>query len=297
MLARAGVPVTLIGRPPHVEAITRDGLLFDGIHFREHIPVSASTDVAAARRAGIVLFCVKTVDTEEAAKLIGPHLASGATVVSLQNGVDNVERIRAAANFEALSAAVYVAAEMAAPGCVKHTGRGDLIVGDLAGGHAISDAPRRRLEYLANLFARAGVPCRLSDNIAAELWTKLIINCAYNAVSALSRSRYEGMVRNPWARAVMRQVMEEALAVARAAGVRLREDEVVNAAWRLVEAMPGAISSTAQDLARGKRTEVDSLNGYVARRGAELGIRTPVNQTLHGLVKLLEEGAVHAGDR
>ena len=291
MFARAGAPVTLIGRAQHVEAMARAGLFFDSIHFRQQIPVSASTDAADVRDAEIVLLCVKTVDTEEAAKSLAPHLASGAVVVSLQNGVDNVGRIRSATGIKAIPASVYVAAEMTAPGCVKHTARGDLVIGDLSGLHGTDEPRRQRLERLATLFGRAGISCTVSENIASELWTKLIMNCAYNAISALSRSRYGRMVRSPWTRELMRQVIEEVVAVGRAAGVRFPDVNLVEAGLTLAETMPNAISSTAQDLARGKRTEIDSLNGYVARRGAELGVATPVNQTLHALVKLLEEAA------
>src|SRR6516225_5931627 len=124
MLARAGAPVTLIGRPQHVEAITRDGLLLDSPHFQQQIPVSASMQMSTAREAELILLCVKTPATVEAAKSLAPYLGPGATVLSLQNGVDNVERIHSAAAIEALPAVVYVAAEMTAPGRVRHTGRG-----------------------------------------------------------------------------------------------------------------------------------------------------------------------------
>jgi 2-dehydropantoate 2-reductase len=205
--------------------------------------------------------------------------------------VDNVERIRSATGIEAIPACVYVAAEMTAPGCVKHTARGELIIGDLSGVHPAEASREQKLGRLAAVFGRAGIPCHVSGNIAADLWTKLIMNCAYNAISALTRSRYGRMVRSPWTRELMRQVVEEALVVARAAGVQMPEVDLVEAAWKLGETMPNAISSTAQDLARGKPTEIDSLNGYVARRGAELGMATPVNAALHALVKLLEEAA------
>jgi 2-dehydropantoate 2-reductase len=142
---------------------------------------------------------------------------------------------------------------------------------------------------VAGLFQQGGIPCRVSSNIEGELWTKMIMNCVYNAISALARARYGPALRNRWTRPVMRQVVEEAIAVAEAAGVRLGEEDIVEAAYQLGEAMQNATSSTAQDLARGKRTEIDSFNGYVARRGAELGVPTPVNATLHALVKLLEE--------
>jgi 2-dehydropantoate 2-reductase len=291
MLARAGAPVTLIGRSPHVEAVTRDGLDLDSVRFRERIRINATVDVAAARDARIVLLCVKTPDTEEAAKLLSPHLAAGATVVSMQNGVDNVVRIREASGIDAVPAVVYVAVEMTGPGAIRHTGRGDLIVGNPSGG---CEDPlwRDRCLTISDLFTRAGVPCRVSSDIVADLWTKLVMNCAYNAISALSRTRYGPLVKEPLARELMRRLVDEILCVARARRIRMpNESDLVEAVWRLGDGMPGAISSTAQDIAAGRRTEIDSLNGYVARLGAELGVPTPVNQTLHSLVKLLE-GAV-----
>jgi 2-dehydropantoate 2-reductase len=294
MLARAGAPVTLIGRPRHVEAMTRNGLYLESSHFRHHLAVAASTTANAAGSARVVLLCVKTPDTEVAARALAPHIARETIVVSLQNGVDNVERIRSATGIEAFPAVVYVAAEMTAPGCVKHNGRGDLILGDLLGPASRGPGRRSHLDFVAGLFHRAGVPCRLSENIEADLWTKLIMNCACNAISALTRARYGRIISNPLTREVMRQVVEEAVAVAWAAGVQRMGGDLVEAVVQLAEAMPGALSSTAQDISRGKHTEIDSLNGYVARRGAELGIKTPVNQTLHALVRLLEEMAAEA---
>lgn len=276
MLARAGAPVTLIGRQSHVDAINRDGLFFESVHFQEHVRVNASTEVAAARGAEVVLFCVKTLATESAARELASHLAPGAIVLSLQNGVDNVERMRTV-GVEALPAVVYVAAEMPAPGHLKHNGRGDLVIGET---HA---------SVLTALFAKAGVPCRVSENIQGELWTKLVMNCSHNAISALARSRYGRMAADPLVSDVSRQAVEEVLAVARASGVRMLPMDHAAESKKLATVMSNALSSTAQDVIRGKRTEIDSLNGYIARRGRELGIPTPVNQTLHALVKLLEE--------
>jgi len=281
MLARAGAPVTLIGRRAHVEAIAREGLFIDSIRFQERVTVGVSTQADAVRGAGLVLFCVKTVDTEEAARLIAPHLEPNAIVVSLQNGVDNVERMRAAAGLEALPAVVYVAAAMAAPGRVKHSGRGDLVLGH----------PRRSEDVarVAGWFERAGVPCRISENIEGELWTKLVLNCAGNAATALGRASYGQLARHELARQLVVATANEAIAVARAAGVQLPPVDLVAAGLQLAQDLGEATSSTAQDLERGKRTEIDALNGYIARRGAELGVHTPVNHTLFALVKLLEE--------
>ncbi len=277
MLARAGLDVVFIGRAHHVEAMSRGGLLLDTLQFRERVPARATVDLAAAHGAEVVLFCVKTLDTESAAAALAKHLAPGAVVVSLQNGVDNAERINRATGIDAVSCAVYVAASMIAPGEVRHTGRGDLVL----------DA-RPECPPIAAMFESAGVPCRVSDNVAGELWAKLVMNCAYNAMSALARARYGAIARHPETREIMRLAVEETVAVARALGVRMPEGDLVEAAWRLGIAMENAISSTAQDIARGRATEIESLNGYVARRGAELGVAAQVNATLSALVKLLE---------
>jgi 2-dehydropantoate 2-reductase len=283
MLARAGVPVTLIGRAAQVEAIHRDGLFFDSVNFQQRVDVTASTEADAARGAGLVLFCVKTVDTESAARALGPHLERGAIVLSLQNGVDNAERMRAAAGIEAIATVVYVAASMPEPGHLKHVGRGDLVIGHATRGPEV--------EAIAQLFQQAGVPCRETENIQGELWMKLILNCSYNAISALGRSNYGKAAKNEHTREVIRATASETVAVARAVGVKLPEGDLVEAALKLSETMGKAISSTAQDIARGKRTEIDSLNGYVVRRGREAEVATPVNHTLFALIKLLEEAA------
>ncbi len=282
LLARAGAPVLMIGRPAFVEAVKKNGLFLDTLHFQESVRVEASTELSAVRGAEIVLFCVKTTDNAATARAIAPLLAPNALVLSFQNGVDNVEQIRAAAAIEALPTVVYVAASVPEPGQVKHVGRGDLIFG-----------PRNeKTERVANLFSRANVPCRISDNIAGELWTKLIWNCALNAVSALGRAKYGQIAASADARRVVETLVDEVLAVARAADIHppgLEDPKAAIAgAFKIATQMAEALSSTAQDMNRGKRTEIDSLNGYISRRGAELGVPTPVNHALYALVKLAE---------
>lgn len=289
MLARAGAQVTLIARAAHVEAIRRGGLLLDAVTFQERVSVAASTEVSAARDAEFVVFCVKTVDTEDAARLLAPHLTPGATVISLQNGVDNVPRIRAASGIDALPAVVYIAAALPAPGHMKHSGRGEIIVGELPGTpHTASPQPART-DLVVALFTAAGVPCRISANIEIDLWTKLLMNCAGNAVTAIAQTSFAHAAHNLQTREVMRQVIEETVQVGRASGVPLPEAGWVEKGIKNAEGLGDATSSTAQDIARGKRTEIDSLNGYIVRRGKELGVPVPVSETLYALVKLIEE--------
>ncbi len=284
MLARAGAPVTLIARPQHVEAIARHGLRFEAIAFDEQVRLAASADVAAVRDAQWLLFSVKSGDTEEAARLLAPVLDPNAVVIGLQNGVDNIERIRRHLPNRVLPAVVYVAVAMSGPGALRHTGRGDLVVGNMGG----EDFTAQELATISGTFERAGIPCRVSANVEGELWLKLLMNCAYNAISALGRSQYKRMAASAEVREVMKSVVLEVLAVARAAGVTMPPGDLVEAALKLADSMPEATSSTAQDLARGKPSEIDHLNGFVFRRGQALGVPTPVNRTLHVLVRLLE---------
>jgi 2-dehydropantoate 2-reductase len=276
MLARAGHDVTLIGRPQHVEAIERQGLRLETQTFDERIRVSASSEGSAVRSAQLVLFCVKSTDTESAAAAIKPHLAPDALLLSLQNGVENADRLRAILPQDVLAAVVYIGTEMAGPGHVRHHGRGELII-----------ERSRASDEVAQALIAAGVPTDISDNVRGALWAKLILNCAYNALSAITQLPYGRLVKGAGITAVMRDVVDECLAVAKADDVTIPGD--VDAAIRkIAETVPGQYSSTAQDLARGKPSEIDHLNGVIVRRGEALGVATPVNRVLHAIVKLLE---------
>ncbi|HVB37668.1 MAG TPA: 2-dehydropantoate 2-reductase [Vicinamibacterales bacterium] len=288
MLARAGAPVTVIARPRHAEAIARDGLRLESLTFDERVPMAASSDPAALSGAAIVLVSVKTVDTEEAARQMRPHLAAGAVVISLQNGLDNAGRLRALVTNAVFPGVVYAAAEMAGPGHVKHNGGNMILTGD----DLDADGGRRGLlEGAAAVLARAGIDCRVSADVRADLWGKLASNCSYNAVSALARATCGRMTADPATRGVMRRVMEEVVAVAAAEGLTLDLEAMVAHVLRVGQLAPNAVSSTFQDIAAGRRTEIDDLNGAIVRRGAERGIDTPVNGTLYALVKMLESAA------
>jgi 2-dehydropantoate 2-reductase len=145
----------------------------------------------------------------------------------------------------------------------------------------------RGIPGLAQAFEAAGIPTQVSDNVRGQLWLKLILNCAYNAISAIARKPYGETVPSPGVKDVMRDVVDECMAVAKAEGVNVPGD--VDAAVRkIVETIPQQYSSTAQDIMRGKPTEIDYLNGHIVRRGQALGVKTPANQVLWAMVKLIE---------
>lgn len=277
MLARSGHGVVLIARPQHAEAIQRHGLRIETRAFDEQVRLGVDTGAAGVQGADLVLFCVKSTDTESVGALIRPHLKPGVLVLCLQNGVDNADRLRSVLPGYAVAAAVvYVATEMAGAGHVRHHGRGELVIEPAAG----SEAAAQALEG-------AGIPTEISGNVRGALWAKLILNCAYNAVSAIAQMPYGKTVLGAGVKDVMRDVVAECLAVARAEGVQVPGD-VNEAVRKIAETMPSQFSSTAQDLARGKRSEIDYLNGLIVRRGDALGVAVPANRVLWALVKLME---------
>src|ERR1700720_1672101 len=198
MLARAGHDVVLIGRPQHVEAIERHGLRLETQTVDERIRVAASTEGSAVQGAQLVLFCVKSTDTESGAAAIKPHLALDAVVLSLQNGVENADRLRTLLPQELIAAAVYVGVEMAGPGHVRHHGRGELVI----------ERSKASVD-LARALIAAGVSTDVSDNVRGALWTKLITNCAYNALSAITQLPYGLLVKGEGVTAVLRDLVDE----------------------------------------------------------------------------------------
>jgi len=285
LLLQAGHDVTFIGRQPHVDAINAHGLLLDTKTFKGHLPAKAATDTTALASPDLVLVCVKSADTEQAGRSLAGHLRPGTSVLSLQNGVDNAPRLRAVTGHAVIPVVVYVGSEMAGPGHIRHHGGGDLAIGASAASEA-----------LAQTLQAAGIRTTISDDIEVTLWSKLVINCAFNALSAVAGISYGPMLEVEGTRDVVTHAVQEAIAVARACGVSLPAD-LIDHILKIPTAMPNQMSSTAQDLARGKPSEIDFLNGYVVRKGAELGIPTPTNHALQVMVKLTQRGKEISGGR
>jgi len=283
LLLRAGHEVTFIGRQPHVDAINAHGLLLDIQTFKGHLPAKAATDTSALAPPDLVLVCVKSADTEHAGRSLAGRLRPQTSVLSLQNGVDNAPRLAAVTGHAVIPVVVYVGSEMAGPGHIKHHGGGDLAIG----ASPVS-------ETLAQTLRAAGIGVTVADDIDVTLWSKLVINCAFNALSAVADISYGPMLEVEGTRDVVTSAVTEAITVARACGVSLPEDLLARI-LNIPAMMPNQKSSTAQDLARGKPSEIDFLNGYVVRKGKELGIPTPTNQALQVTVKLAQRGKEMSG--
>ena len=288
MLARAGHRVTLIGRPAHVQATTSNGLklILATSSETEIIQIEASTELSSLHTADLILFCVKSTDSASVALQIAPYLAPHALVMSLQNGVENAALIAQHIPHAVIPSVVYVATEIPAPGFVKHHGRGELVIGTMQISR-LSD-PQKTLQDIVLLFGSAQVPVQISQNVMAELWSKLMINCAFNAISGLAQIQYEKLAALESVRSTQTALVKEVIAVAQADGIHLSETVALQAVAQISVTMGSQKSSTAQDMARSKPSEIDHLNGFIVRRGQALGVPTPVNQALFALVKLVE---------
>jgi len=271
-----------------MQAIANHGLQLDLANSSvvESIHLHTSTEVASVHQADLVLFCVKSTDSESVAKHMAPYLLPHAVVVSLQNGVENSMLISQHIKNAVIPAVVYVATEITAPGCVKHHGRGDLVIGTMSPTRL--NHPQQTLTAVSELFASAQVAVHISNNVMVELWSKLMVNCAFNAISGLSQLSYGKLAEREAIRSTQADVVKEVIAVAKADRVVLSESESLQTVANIAVAMAGQKSSTAQDMARHKISEIDHLNGFIVRRGFVHGIATPVNQALYALVKLVE---------
>ena len=290
MLAKSGYDVTLIGRKHHIDAINESGLHFEHIDFDVQIPIKATTNIESIGSADLILVCVKSQDTKETGQLIRPHIKKGALVLSLQNGVDNAEILSRMLGIECFPTIVYVASSMAANGHVKHFGRGELLVGSFE--NKISD--NSTLDMVARLFSKANIPTQVSQNIKLELWSKFLVNCIYNAISAIAKINYAKMVEIEDINQLIEKLTEEFLLIAKREDVDISFEKAMSLNRAISTTMPNQRSSMFQDLSRGKITEIESLNGFIVRKGIDYSIPTPLHETIYSLIKVLEANQLNS---
>jgi 2-dehydropantoate 2-reductase len=280
-LARGGTAVTFLARGAHLEAMRRDGLRIRSTVDGEWVvKADAVGDVSSGPVADVVLFCVKSFDTESAAEAIRPAVGPDTAVVSLQNGVDNEETLdRVLGAGRAVGGVAYVFAAIAAPGVIAHSLGGRVAFGELDG----RESPR--LERLRAAFAAAGVPAEIRADIRRGLWEKYLMISAQAGTTALTRAPI-GVIRSvPETWAMYRTIVAELAAVARAAGVPLADD-VVDAVVKTAEGLaPEALSSLHHDLVNGRRLELEALHGHAARLGQRLGVPTPTVLAVYAALK------------
>jgi 2-dehydropantoate 2-reductase len=276
LLAKADEDVVFVARGAHLQALKSQGLSVKTADAESTVPVTAVGHTNAVGPVDLVLFCVKSYDTDAAAKSLGPLMTPQTLVLTLQNGLDNVEAIASVVGWEAvLVGSVYVALQPIAPGVILHSGgEGKIVFGELAGG------PTKRTRRIAEVFQRAGIVHEVSTDMPRILWEKFLFITGVGGITALARSGIGPLLASAEGRRLLTVSCAEVDAVARAEGIHLGSDAVERILTQAANLAPQWQSSMARDLELGRRLEVEALSGAVVRRGRKYDIPTPVHQAI-----------------
>ena len=288
LLALAGHDVRMLARrPEHAEYIEREGLVIEHEGPERRAAVHADTDPARVGPVDVAIVLVKATDTAGAAPSLPALLSADGAAVSLQNGLGNVEALAAVLGPErVLGGVTSQGATLLGPGRVRHAGFGPTTLAEAAGGLT------ERAERIAAVLDAAGIPARAADAVGPLVWGKLIANAAINPLGALLGCQNGVLVERPSSASLFDGLAAEAGAVAGALGVTLPFPDPVEHARSVARVTYANRNSMLQDVEAGRRTEVDAINGAVARLGAEHGVPTPLNATLAALIRALQEGNV-----
>lgn len=271
----------------HAEVIGGHGLtLVDLDGATRQVAVEVLTDPGDyGRRANLILICTKARATGEAAAVARSLLAADGLVLTLQNGLGNLEQLVAAVGGERAAAGVTAqAATLLGPGRVRHAGAGPTVLGIPVGRGGMIGA-------VAALFTRAGMETYTSDDVDSLLWSKLIVNVGINALTALLRVPNGVLVQTPVCDLLLTRAVDEAVAVARARHIDLAYERQLKRVRDVCVRTVENRSSMLQDILRGRPTEIEVINGAVVALGREAGVATPVNLLLTQLIQALEATA------
>jgi 2-dehydropantoate 2-reductase len=284
-LSRAGHDTTLIDvSRPAIEAINRDGLTVEEKDGSAPVfTVRATDDPASVGEVDLIVNFVKCYHTAAAISSAVPMMGRDTAILSLQNGWGNVDRIASIAGRDrVLVGLTYHGGTLLGPGRVKHPGSGMTFLGELSG----ETTPR--LRAVDEALRSAGFETTVSARILDEVWKKLALNCCTLPTSALLRFFAHELVGYPAAKDQMAMILREVVAVAQARGIALDYDERWAAITGLLDKAIGGKASMLQDVEAGRQTEIEVINGAIAAAGREVGVATPVNDTMVAMVTALQ---------
>lgn len=287
LLARSGAEVTFIARGEHLRALQARGLILRTVRESFTIPVKATDEPRSAGPADLVLFCVKSYDTERAGRALPDMLAPAGAVLTLQNGIDNEEKLEAiVGKGRVLGGAAYIWSTITEPGVVTQTGGlCKIVFGEL------TDTSTERGRRILDACRRAGFPCEPTTSIRKVLWEKFLFICALGGMTAATRLTLGEILAHPETREMFRAIMTEIHALARVERVPL-EGDVVSRMMALAEGLEkDGRSSLYHDLETGRRLELDALNGKVVELGRRHGVPTPMNFAITACLRPYAPGA------
>lgn len=283
-LAAAGHELAFIARGPHLQALRANGLRVTSANDDLQIDNAQFTDdTATIGKVDLILFCVKSYDTETAAEQIRPLVSDRTLILSLQNGIDNPEKLARVYHPEqVLPAVVYVGAQLTSPGVITHANGGRIIFGQSDGGASASST------LLRQTLSDAGIPCEISAEIHKIQWTKLLWNAPFCAIGCLARANVKQIVESDSLTALALDCMTEVHAAARTRNIDLRReqfDEIMTFSRTLGEFKP----SMLQDLQAGKPLEYQAFNGIVVQTLRQAGAPAPINQVFYATLEFVDK--------
>ncbi len=263
--------------------INQQGIIVEGISGNWQVSVKATADVKEIEKADLLIICVKSYDTKFAVTAIKSLISDQTSVLTLQNGIGNIEIIGEVVGQEKVIGGITnMGATLLDVGHIRHAGRGETVIGRIDGKILVE------IRSIREIFNKVGIETRISRDIKGFLWSKLLINAGINALTAVTRLKNGSLLDFEGTRKIMRMAVTEGIKVAKRKRIKLIYDDPLAKVEAVCEATQGNVSSMLQDVLRKKRTEIDFINGVIVRQGQELGIPVPVNSLLVDLVKTIE---------
>ena len=284
LLSKKAEVVLLDKNPDRAKIINEQGIKVEGVSGTWQSPVIVRADMRDIQAVDLILICVKSYDTKNAVKSIKGAIGHDTLVLSLQNGVGNIEIIGELIGYDKVIGGVTnQGATLLGDGKIRHAGKGETVIGRIDG-----KIPAQ-MRGMREVFNASKIETRISRDIKGLIWSKLIINVGINPLTALTRLNNGKLIELEGVKQVMHNAVTEAVKVAKRKRIKLLYDDPLAKVEAVCEATAGNVASMLQDILRKKKTEIDFINGVVVREGQSLGIPTPVNSVLVELVKTLEE--------
>ena len=276
--------VVLIGRAPHITKIQENGLIIQGkTTFQQKIP--AYTDIKETPfEPELIILTTKSYDTEQAVKHIASVMTEQTHLLTFQNGLDNIDKIKQFIPKKQILAAITTQGCLYnAPGIITHTGVGRSLIGELNG------KKTSRVNDLVKMFQNAGFPIKMSTNILKEIWMKGIINSSINPLTASISCKNGRILQNPILHHLMEKICTESTRVANTLGYKLSSTEMIQRTQEVIEETKENYSSMVQSLQRNQPTEINSINGMIIKKGLQTGCNISCNQTVTKIIQELEQ--------
>lgn len=263
--------------------LSEDGVKTENGNAGFKAKVNVSSDAKEIGEADIIMICVKCYDTEEALKSAKGLIGEETYVLSLQNGLGNLQLMSEFVdNDKIIGGVTYHGATLIDDTTVRHTAKGETIIGQ-ENGKVLGE-----IRDIAAVLTKAGFPAKITKDINSAIWSKLVINVGINALSAITRLKNGALVENEYAREIMRRAASEAVKVAKKKKAKLTYDDPIQKVEAVCKATADSLSSTLQDVLGRELTEIDYINGAIVRQAKSLNIKTPTNEMLVELVKSIE---------